>query len=516
MAKVLLVGIDGGTWNILKPLMADGRIKHFEEIVAEGVHGKLRSTIPYTTLPGWTSMFTGVNPGKHGLIDNMIYEGGRYVLANSSYRMVPTMWNLMSRKELKIILVNDPASYPPEPIGIHITGLLTPFTSKNYVYPPTLRKEIDRIANGYIPDVQREYYEALGKDFESAFNMVEDYAEKIYRVSRYLLKNYEWDIGCVIFTSTDRLQHFFWHRKQYISRHYQNIDEYLKEFLNLISEEEANIIIASDHGFNGVHEFFYINSWLYRKGLLVPKKEAKVTKGFRSLGITRSAVIRMLRRSRSLYKIAKSLTPKSVKRLLPLTERLQVDHEKSSIYAITNLGLFINRSLIEGGYEELRTKLMDEVRKLKGSEGEPIVKAVYRREEIFFGPYIYRAPDIIIIPRTGYKIRSELYMDFRLHSSPYNPDYGISPTGEHAINGILMAYGSDIARGKNVDAVIWDIAPTIMHMHGFPIPKYFDGKVVKEIFSGKSKLSSAPIKIEDHAKYKIIRRIGVLKRSGKL
>ncbi|RLI39049.1 hypothetical protein DRO64_11140, partial [Candidatus Bathyarchaeota archaeon] len=69
---------------------------------------------------------------------------------------------------------------------------------------------------------------------------------------------------------------------------------------------------------------------------------------------------------------------------------------------------------------------------------------------------------------------------------------------------------------RKVDAIIWDIAPTILHMHELPIPKYFDGRVMKEIFSEKSKLKSAPIKVKEYTRYRIIRRIKALKKSGKL
>ena len=492
MPKTLFIGIDGGTWNILEPLIRDGKLKRFKEMVENGAYGTLRSTIPYTTLAGWTSTFTGVNPGKHGLIDNMIYEGGEFRLANSSYRMVPTIWNLMSNKGVKITLVNDPVTYPPEPIGIHITGLLTPFTSNNYTHPPTLKKEIDKIANGYIPDIQRDYYETLSKDLEQAFKMVEDYSNKINRVGKYLLKNYEWNLGCVIFTSTDRLQHFFWHKKQYIYNHYRTIDSYLKEYLDMASEEEANIIITSDHGFTEVHTFFYINAWLYRKGLVLPRREAKITHELRRWGITRSSVIKTLRKSRLLYKIMKTLTPKRVKRLLPLAERLQIDYEKSKIYAVTNLGLFINKE----DSENINLKeLLREIKSLKDEEGQPLIEDVITREELYTGKYSYRAPHIIILPKKGYKVRSELFTDFRLYSQPYYADYNIKPTGEHAIEGILIVYGPDIAHREVNQKIVWDIAPTILHIHGQPIPDYFDGQVIKEIFKESSEIKTRKIKI---------------------
>ncbi|GBC70062.1 hypothetical protein HRbin01_01770 [archaeon HR01] len=508
VVKTLLFGIDGGTWSVIRPLIEDGALPHFGEVVSDGVSGILKSSIPYTTLPGWTSMFTGVNPGKHGIIENIIRVNGEFVICNSSYRMVETIWQTLYRKGYGTIVVNDPATYPPDNIGIHITGLLTPWTAQDYVHPINLKKEIEQVSGGYIPDIQTSYYANLRKDKDVAFRQVSEYAQKIKRVGIHLLQNYEWKMAAVIFTSTDRLQHFYWNQTEYIRRHYTEIDSYLGEFMNLASKEQANILITSDHGFTHVKEFFYVNAFLHNKGLLKPMKEGLATSSMRRMGVTRSRIVEMLRKHKTLYRLAKRLAPAKLKKSVPLSDRLRVNPRDSKVYAITNLGLFVNS--LSG--EEL-SSLLRELASVKSSDGVPFIKEVFPRDEVIWGPYADRAPDIVILPNEGYKIRNELYLDMRLTSKPYYADYDITPTGEHAIDGIILAHGPDIAKGRQIETKrIWDIAPTILHMAGLAIPDYFDGRVIKDLYATGSPLYSRTVSVVRRgARERILDRIREIK-----
>ena len=68
-SKVIVVGIDGGTLNLMEPWMNTGKLPTFAKIREQGICGKLRSTTPYYSAPAWISMVTGCNPGKHGIYD---------------------------------------------------------------------------------------------------------------------------------------------------------------------------------------------------------------------------------------------------------------------------------------------------------------------------------------------------------------------------------------------------------------------------------------------------------------
>jgi predicted AlkP superfamily phosphohydrolase/phosphomutase len=67
--KLLIFGIDGGTFDMIKPMLKEGKLPHLGRLMDEGIHGVLESTIPPLTAPAWATFFTGKNPGKHGIYD---------------------------------------------------------------------------------------------------------------------------------------------------------------------------------------------------------------------------------------------------------------------------------------------------------------------------------------------------------------------------------------------------------------------------------------------------------------
>ena len=69
MSRVFIVGWDGATFDLIKPWVAEGKLPHIAEVLENGAHGLLRSTLPPMTFPAWTSFMTGKNPAKHGIFD---------------------------------------------------------------------------------------------------------------------------------------------------------------------------------------------------------------------------------------------------------------------------------------------------------------------------------------------------------------------------------------------------------------------------------------------------------------
>ncbi|MDP6458218.1 MAG: alkaline phosphatase family protein, partial [Candidatus Bathyarchaeota archaeon] len=67
--KVLVLGLDGGTFDIIRPLTEDGRLPNLARLMEEGTWGNLDSTLPPVTIPAWVSMMTGMNPGRLGFFD---------------------------------------------------------------------------------------------------------------------------------------------------------------------------------------------------------------------------------------------------------------------------------------------------------------------------------------------------------------------------------------------------------------------------------------------------------------
>ena len=65
--KLIVVGVDGGDFNIIKPWANEGKLPAFKKLMEDGTHGFLKSTYPPVTSPAWPSFMTGKNPAKHGV-----------------------------------------------------------------------------------------------------------------------------------------------------------------------------------------------------------------------------------------------------------------------------------------------------------------------------------------------------------------------------------------------------------------------------------------------------------------
>jgi len=485
--KTILFGIDGATWNLLDKYLMDGYLPTFDYVIKGGTRATMLSTIPAVTLPSWTSMFTGVNPAKHGLTDFILKAKKKFVLATSNYRMIDTIWQIMGRKGVKSIVVNDPTTYPPEKInGIMTTGLMTP-PGANYVYPLELRSEIERVAGGYWTDLPLDYYLTVSKNYDRAYSMVEEFANKTAKVGNYLAQNYEWDMLAVIFISTDKIQHTLWHKQEYILKHYMQIDNILKHYLDIANKEDANILIVSDHGFGPLQRTFYINTWLANIGF--QKRKTNLINLMARIGLSPAKIAVGLKKFRLYELVLRNLMQSDLIVDAAFQYDRPIDLDNSTAFAKAE-GIFINDSVMSDSYEKTRQTIMEKLEKLKDND-MPVVARAYKREEVMHGAYIGRAPDILFILNDGY---CPTYYSDGPDSEYIGTDKGgykggSANTGIHRPEGILMSYGSDIKQHEIMDRVrVYDIAPTILHMMGLAIPSYMDGHVLKNIFKANSKL----------------------------
>ena len=130
MAKVLIIGLDGATWRVLEPWARNGRLPNLAVLMARGSWGPLRSTVPALTLPAWSSLATGRNPGGHGVFAFRRLRPDRYDspgLASASDLRAPTLWEIAGRAGVRVGVVNVPPSYPIRPVnGFVVSCLLTP------------------------------------------------------------------------------------------------------------------------------------------------------------------------------------------------------------------------------------------------------------------------------------------------------------------------------------------------------------------------------------------------------
>ena len=479
--KLIIIGIDGASWDIIKPLVNDGKLPFFKKILEFGCHGVLKSTIPSTTAPSWTSIFTGVKPDKHGITDVILNENGSYITATSRYRMVDSLWNILSKNKLFSIVINDPVTFPPEQInGIMTTGLLTP-NNKKFCFPPDLMEEIDSLAQGYQCDVDLEYYENIMSNRKHAYKMLVDYHKKIQRVSLSLAKKRNWDVLSTILTSTDRLQHYFWYYPSYMEHHYRLIDNYLGKIIKLAKETNARILIISDHGFEGININININSWLLSKNYLHITDIHKHSR----ISSMISRFQDILRRKARQVHISRDLANTLSRFLGPLGEKTPIEiNKKESLAVFIANGIYINNRLSNSSKNRFIKQIMLELNSFSYKGSRKLIKCV-RRDELYSGTYSYRAPDIILVPQKGINFTAGLSKS--VFSKTYSK-YGAIFDGVHNPLGLFSIYGPNVSRGKKIMHVLetWDITPTILHLFNIKIPEYMDGTSLVKYFKGFS------------------------------
>lgn len=142
--RVVLIGIDGASWDYLNPLLAAGELPALARVVREGASGRLRSIECHFTPPAWTTLATGVLPHRHGIYSFGSWDGeaGRFSKVSSNEVAAPAVWDVASEAGLEVSVVGMPATYPPHPVnGVMVSGIMTP---KTRVAPLRLEKAPER------------------------------------------------------------------------------------------------------------------------------------------------------------------------------------------------------------------------------------------------------------------------------------------------------------------------------------------------------------------------------------
>jgi predicted AlkP superfamily phosphohydrolase/phosphomutase len=483
MKKVLIIGIDSATFDIILPMIEEGKLRHLSSLINCGSRGILKSTIPPVTPPAWVSFMTGKNPGKHGVFDFYVSPSYGYsrTVWNSKYIKAKTIWKILSEVGRKVGVVNLPMTYPAEKInGFIIPGLQYSLNKNgNFSYPPELMEEVEELFGEYR--VSYGNIESLfGNDLDTFLKEWREIFEVRRRTLLHLIENKKWDVFMAVFYSIDAIQHHFWkffdkeHHlynpalsekyKDIIPEFYEKIDSVIGELLARI-DKYTIVIVLSDHGAGPEKEAFYINNWLHENGFLAFKKRVSIP----------------LNKIKTLGKV---IDPRE-----GLDIPFFINWKETRAYAgnHTEQGIYINLKgreqlgIVKPGneYEEIRNSIIKKLKKLRDPEtGNALEMKIYKKEEVYHGPYLNDAPDLFVeIKGLECLVQKEIY-----HKS----FFGIpnKTSGTHRKNGILILKGKYIKENCYIkNANIVDIAPTILYSLGIPVPEDMDGRVLDEAFT---------------------------------
>jgi predicted AlkP superfamily phosphohydrolase/phosphomutase len=520
--RVFVVGLDGATFDLLRPWMEAGHLPTLEKLAREGCTGRMTTTVPPVTAPAWTSFMTGKNPGKHGLYDFRKRTKGSYdfVPVSSANREGRAIWDIIGQAGRRVIVVNVPMTYPPQPVnGLMITGMLTPRGRDNFTHPSGLQKELEEKIGKYIIFPEEVYAKGQVDGFLGALYQA---AAKRLEAVRYLMQAYPWDFFMVVFNETDVIQHGLWscmdadHPRHdpaeshlygdAILKFYQWLDRALTE---IMAELDSNtlLMVMSDHGAGPLYSFMYANNLLADVGLLQFKKQplARLKRLSFKLGVTPRNVYGLLLKV-GLGRLRRSLDKRRggysllKKWFLSFSD---VDWSRTEAYSVGPIGqIYINlkgrepQGIVHPGkeYERVRTRITDTLETLSSpGSGESLIKHIYKKEELYWGKHLNDAPDIVFLPR---KLETVALGDFEFPSNCLiEPAYGIS--AHHRMEGILLLSGKNIRSGVKLhEAEITDLAPTILYALDLPIPDDMDGKVLTQVFD-ESALNVRPVRYSD-------------------
>jgi predicted AlkP superfamily phosphohydrolase/phosphomutase len=531
--RILVIGLDGATFDLIKPWVAQGRLPTIGRLIAEGLHSNLTSVPNMNSAAAWSSFATGTNAGKHGIyyFDERVPNTYSKRYLNASHRSGKSFWKILSDQGRKVCVINVPITFPAEELnGIMLAGLDSPSVqSEGFAYPPSVLEELSSQVGDYIIEPGIPGYVKAGRKDQALVRLFEA-IDKRLAYARYLLATYPWELFIVVFTATDAVQHFFW--KDMDSRHPQHDEEEAKahgdailrvyERMDSVVEtlvEEAKpstTIIVSDHG-GGFNQrgAEYVNPWLSTKGFLSYGGSGDGRSLRRSLlGTLRSISTKQVGFAyRQLDKRLSRETKLKLVNLFPgVREQVEsaicfqgIDWAATRAYADgARDEIWINlrgrepEGIVEPGeeYDQLCRYLIDELKACRDARtGRRVVDGAFSRDEIYSGDQVESAPDISIRWRTDFVISGLATEDN--DDQPHAETEALPPAlnnGGHRMNGILIMEGENIAKGVELKAAsIMDVAPTILHLCGVDIPANMDGRVLAEALM-EAYLSSHPIK----------------------
>lgn len=465
--KVLIVGFDGATWDLINRF----DLPNFRKLMKKGVTATMKSTYPPVTIPAWPCMFSGYNPGKIGAVDFYRREkNNSFKLVGSNVWRGKLLWDRL--KNLKFLVLNIPFTYPPYKINGDIVSIdFSP--SKGYTYPPELEEELE----------MRFKVSSIWNSKNGGLDALYEKEKKVLEIFKYLTRKNDYDVAIVRFGIPDQVTHKTTRFKDIRRCHYF-MDELLGDVIK--NTEFEYLFIVSDHGVKKSEKKFCINTWLYRKGYLSLTLKGKIYFILRNLyekllfkkfRKQLKAMIRYLNKSK-LNRHNKIPIPGMPKKVLNV-----IDYKKSSAFGFLSnslkqspIYLQIDKSNPE--YKSLLRKLSQELLAIRDDKGERVVNNVFTKKELYSGEHIDNMPDMVV--ESNMSVFTVLLPDMFPEINSYT----------HTMDGIFLVFGKGTKKNtKLANVKIYDITPTILHILGFPIPRDFDGRVLTEIFDKNYKLA---------------------------
>lgn len=372
--RIFVLGIDGVPHSFLQDKFSKGEMPNLARLCKEHFVKSMNSVYPTVSSVAWTSFATGENPAQHnifGFVDRTP-NPFQIEIPTACNRKAKTIWHELSEQGKKVIIMNVPLTYPPEKVnGILTSGFLCTDINKSS-YPQEFSSHLKD--KDYTIDVDAWLARENKRKFMDELHRA---MKKRFEIALDLIAKENWDYFQLHIMETDRLFHFFWNdiqaKGEYsldIVEFFAKLDDYISKLESRLSENDR-LVILSDHGFCGIKYEVQLNVWLEQQGLLKFANGAK---------------------------------------------KLPDYHHDSICYSLLPGRIFLNlegreeRGTVKrSDYKAIREDVKERLHSFIDPEsGGKVIDKVFFREEIYSGPYLDNAADIIAHPKRGYDLKGRM------------------------------------------------------------------------------------------------------------
>ncbi len=429
-----------------------------------GTWGPLRSVDPPITVPAWSCMMTGRDPGElgiYGFRNRSEYDYRSLVVADSGAVGVDRVWDHLSRAGKHVIVVGVPQTSPPVPVnGELVSCFLTGDPRKDpYTYPAGLRAEIESLVGSYRVDVRSFRSDDRDRILAEVYEMT----EQRFTVCRHLLDTRPWDFFMMVEIGLDRMHHAFWrfldaehprhepdHRyRDAIRNYYIYLDEEIGELLERF-DEQTTVLVVSDHGARPMQGAICVNEWLLQEGYLVLEEQPP-----------------------------RELTPFSDVRVDWSRTRAWGEGGYYCRLCLNVAGREPQGVVAPDDCEQLLDELASRLERLPGPNGEAIGTRAFRPQELWREQRGIPPDLVVYFGDLGWRSNGSLG-----HGRHWTYDNDTGPDdANHDRNGLCILSGPGVLAEQRDDLVIYDIAPTILAQAGLPVE---DGMRGRDLTAGYS------------------------------
>jgi len=509
--RFLVIGLDAATYDLIAPWAEKGHLPTFASLMRSSAYGPLRSVPNINSAPAWSSFATGKNPGKHGLFWFYERKVDSYELRylSGADNPEPRFWDLWSDAGRSVVVFNVPLSYPAYPInGAMIAGMDSPSESASgFTWPEALCEEIMKAVPRYRIESDVVVLTRTGR-WDQAIQELGDMVNARIELAEYLINHKPWDLFVAVFTALDRVQHTFWRHmspahpdydpslspryQDTILQFYQMMDDAIARLAKRC-DENTYILLVSDHGMgNNQMGSFFLNPLLEEMGFFYRNERGSDWRRILRWGVRNVAPHLEGWIPRQVRKQLMSLIPGGRAAVTRELHQSGCDWSRTRVYTdYVRPELWINlkgrepQGIVEPGaeYERLRDTIIKALSQCVDIETDkPIIDRVWKREEVYWGPKLSRAPDLIIDWNYDVLVQGVRYTDPMGKTITVTEQDEIverrDVSGDHRPDGIFLLHGPRVKPGRVCGQSLLDIAPTVLYLSGLPILDDMDGQVV--------------------------------------